>query len=424
MPQHARLKPQNSAKPQVKRTLTPQAETASAVPQIELSNPHTVVELQRYIGNKGVQRLLADQSANLGTTLPQIQREADHTQGCGCPACSGRIQRSDDEHDEDIAAKRIVQRTDEHDEDIAAKRIVQRMDEHESDIQAKRLIQREGEEATPKTVTERLAELSKKNLKRKFKTVFSEFDNIALSDLKPEIEAADASERKRVWKDGKLLSTMESKMSESDYLDLLPALGMFKKGRTAEDRKSHTSADKADKYIRKYLGDYVKEAAERGASVEGQVAVVDGSDWDKAYEAEFGDDGEQDSTNAFVDQAGRIWVHKNRGNAGTIIHEGVHKYAKDDFLSTVGFNFNEGITEYFTRKICDSLKYKRGNYQSNWKFATDFVGYLGEAEVAKAYFDGAVDDLKTSFTDKGKDWDVLIAHVKAEEWTEAKALCK
>ena len=276
--------------------------------------------------------------------------------------------------------------------------------------------------AAKKTLAERMQDMKGKGstLKMMLSAAFTEYTP-TLADLKPYIDAAPQDQRDAAWGDTKLMGAAHTKLSKDDYLALLPALRMFKPGKTAEDNKSHTAADKADKLIRDKLSAYVGEAVKAGRQVSGQVAVVDGKDWEEAYDREFGNDGEEDTTNAFVDRKGIIWIHKNRGNAGTAIHEGVHKYAKDDFLSTVGFNFNEGVTEYFTRKICSSLPdpISRGNYEENYVFAKSFTDSMGEATVAKAYFDGAVADLKKVVTDKGLNWDTIVAKVKAKDWAAA-----
>jgi hypothetical protein len=276
--------------------------------------------------------------------------------------------------------------------------------------------------ATKKPFAESMAELqaSKAPLTRILTVAFADYTP-TLADLKPYIDAAKQDERDAAWGSASLMATAKSKLSNDDYLALLPALRMFKKGTTAEDNKSHTKADDADKYIRDQLAAYVTEAVKAGRQVAGQVAVVDGKDWEAAYDREFGNDGEEASTNAFVDRKGIIWIHKDRGNAGTAIHEGVHKYAPDTLLTDAGFNFNEGITEYFTRKICSGLKnpIARGNYESNYLFAKKFVEVAGEQTVASAYFDGKLADLKKVIADKGLNWTTIVTKVKQDKWAEA-----
>jgi len=401
-----------------------------------------LLRLQRVVGNQAVQQIMRSQDTE----------STRHERGCGCPTCRSMMLKRDEQVTAMVNNSPLVQRVDEHEEDIAAKRVdIQRVDEHEEDIAAKR-IQPSGhiQKKTPGAIVQWrvkpriqrgwLSNLvkkikskkdpnklgkGKKALKKALASLLKDSETVEFKDLKPLIAQATKSQKDAAWKDDDLLNTAKSKLSEDDYLNLLPALGMFKPGETAEDKKSHTRADKADKHIRNYLAPYVAEAVKAGRQVEGQVSVVDGDDWLTAYKREFGDDGEEDITNAFVDHPdGRIWIHKNRGNAGTIIHEGIHKYSTGDFLRAVGFNFNEGITEYFTRVICAELDYRRGNYESNYKFAKEFVDYLGEDNVAKAYFDGDVQALKTLYEDKGKNWDELILAVRAKEWADAKDMLK
>nr|MCU0514954.1 hypothetical protein [Anaerolineae bacterium] len=366
--------------------------------------PGRVLQLQRLIGNSATRTVMAGgprslQRAAFPAWLNRnliIQRDS-HEKGCRCTECSR------------VALKReVIRRVDEHEEDIQALReaplTIRRVDEHEEDIQAMR-IQRIGggnkavkeKPKTPKQLVDEatldtpdkikallqtdtlkmirskeamkalagkivvksfvtaLMEIGGTTLKQKLQRAFNIWATVTLDDVKAVIEAAPQDQRDEVWQRKKLMKKAHSVMSRDDYLNMLPVLRVFKKGKTAEDGKAHTSASKADEHIRNYLADYTGEAVKAGRQVAGQVSVVDGKDWEEAYDREFGDDGQEDTTNAFVDQQGLIWVHKKRGNAGTVIHEGVHKYANGVFLSEVGFNFNEGVTEYFTRKITKQL---------------------------------------------------------------------
>lgn len=239
------------------------------------------------------------------------------------------------------------------------------------------------------------------------------------AQLKGFLDGLTQDQRETISGDSTIMATTKSKLSAPDYLNFLLAVRLKKSGTVA-----HKSASEADTLITTKLSAYTAGAVKAGRKVSGQVAVLDGDDWKMAYEREFGDDGEEDTTNAFVDnEADRIFIHKDRGNPGTIIHEGMHKYAPNDLINAIGSDFNEGITEYFTRLICDSLTppVVRTNYASNYAFAKKFVDLMGEATVAAANFDGKVEDLKKKYTDSGRDWAVLIAHTKAEEWSKATA---
>lgn len=253
---------------------------------------------------------------------------------------------------------------------------------------------------------------------------------VPFAAVKPAIDKADKKAKDAAWADEKLLGRCRASMDDNEYLDLLPALGMVKTGVTEEDGKSHTPADKADEYIRAQLATYVAGAVKAGKQVAGQIAVVDGADWDLAYEKEFGDDGEQDVTNAFVDHwgSGRIWLHKERGNAGTAIHEGMHKYSTASLINQ-SQPLNEGVTEYFTRKVCNNLtpKVVRGNYQSNFEVSKTLVDLVGESVVAKAYFDGDVAGLKKAVLSAGvtaANWKAFLSKTETNEWADADELLR
>ena len=75
-----------------------------------------------------------------------------------------------------------------------------------------------------------------------------------------------------------------------------------------------------------------------------------------------------------------------------MVHEGCHKWAADTIRGALSWDLNEGITEYFTRKVAaaqtPNLAPGRNNYQSQWTVVTQLVTFAGERAVASAYFDG------------------------------------
>ncbi|MGE0600867.1 MAG: hypothetical protein AB7J35_04075 [Dehalococcoidia bacterium] len=259
---------------------------------------------------------------------------------------------------------------------------------------------------------------AKKSVKDRFAEAITQSPSVV--QLQAFLNAASQTDRETISSDATLMAKAKDELTGSGYLDLLLALRVKKAGSVA-----HKSASEADQLIREKLSAYTAGAVKAGRQVSGQVAVLDGNDWKMAYEREFGDDGEEATTNAFVDnEKDRIFIHKDRGNPGTIIHEGMHKYAPNDLINEIKSPFNEGITEYFTRKICDSLDppIARSNYQSNYTFAKKFVELVGEATVAAANFDGKVADLKKKYEETGRDWAALIAKAKASDWAGATTL--
>jgi hypothetical protein len=268
---------------------------------------------------------------------------------------------------------------------------------------------------------------------------------VDVAALKDMIEKATADERKTCWSDAALMTKSYTALGSDDYLTIITKLRMFQSGKTAEDSKTHTSASDADSYIRKHLATYVTEAVKAGRQIEGMVAVVSGDDWDRAGEAHYGKDvwqkgpppksPKKDSINGFVDSKGRVWIEKDSGNAGTMIHEAMHKYSDGSVLSTWGFNANEGITEYFTRKVCAALAtpITRANYDSQHLVIEKLAGVVTEATLAAAYFDGKLDGVKDAFVThrKGKgdddtkaaaNWSTFLKHMKDGKYSDATKL--
>lgn len=237
--------------------------------------------------------------------------------------------------------------------------------------------------------------------------------------LKGMAEKATAEQREAVWKDAALLTQVDSKVARKDYLDFITKLQMFHGGTPAEGGGKHTSATEADELIATKLKEQVKSAAKRGGRIQGKVAVVAGDDWDRAGEYHYGrevwhDQDKKNKINGFVDKDGRVWIERNSGNIGTMVHEGLHKWSDGSVLTSLGFNVNEGFTEYFTRKICATFTppFQRGNYEEQHVVVEDLVAKVGEKVVSNAYFDGSVFALKFAI------WRYLVG--QGETWRDAK----
>jgi hypothetical protein len=104
------------------------------------------------------------------------------------------------------------------------------------------------------------------------------------------------------------------------------------------------------------------------------------------------------TVNAYAD--GReIHVHEERGEPATTVHESMHLFSHAGW--TLGFNANEGATEYFTKKLCAELGLKRGDfYADQHRAVKSLVEYVGETFVAEAFFNGKLDALEKEFDKK------------------------
>ena len=218
--------------------------------------------------------------------------------------------------------------------------------------------------------------------------------------------------------------------SVNEYLNALTRLAVRETGAVA-----HRTPAQADQMIGDALGALTGAAAGKASRrIEGQVAVVDDDEWDVAGLNDYGDQWPttRDTINGWVDAKERVWIHKDRGNPATMVHEGCHKWAADTIRGALSWDLNEGITEYFTRKVAaaqtPNLAPGRSNYQSQWTVVGQLVTFAGERPVASAYFDGSNDALKNAYksarggTNADADWDAFLAAMNAKNWANATAL--
>jgi hypothetical protein len=246
------------------------------------------------------------------------------------------------------------------------------------------------------------------------------------------------AERALLWKDNDVMTKAKTNLSTEDWLRFIADVGVYREGGTV----AHTTAKVADDKIREKFADLVADAVANGKSVQGQVVVLEGEDWFKAYYHEFpneaprgGPTDEEPKTNAFTTTRPPkdvIVLNKNKGNAGTTIHEGMHLYQHDDCL-TLGSPFQEGLTEYLTRELTTPMSIPRTNYHSNYTTVVPVVAAAGEDVVRKAYFKGDVAGLRaaliTYWKGRGADdagaankWTALLRAFNEKRWSDAKGL--
>jgi len=197
---------------------------------------------------------------------------------------------------------------------------------------------------------------------------------------------------------------------------------------------THEPAQEADEAIQDSLGAHLVDAILAGRQITGQVAVVGDAEWDAAGENQYGRSRwhsprgsssrlYRDSINGFVDREDRVWIHKDRGNSGTMIHEAIHKYS-DPTLIGISQPLNEGVTEYFARFVCTNSDINiahRGNYQSNFEVVEQMAALFGFDLVAAAYFSGQTSGLSAAFNawTTQTTWRQFIALTKENDWAAA-----
>jgi hypothetical protein len=243
-----------------------------------------------------------------------------------------------------------------------------------------------------------------------------------------------------------LLAAVDTNVKKTDDVD------------KTKKTKHHLTGAEADTFIRTNIEDFphlkpfIQAAVGAGKQGEGYVASISPEDWAIVYGVEFPHDSveEQEDTNAYASTKnadGPAILHADRGTPSTAIHESMHRYAPDDVLDTFGFDFNEGITEYFTRLLTNQKAEpaknggpERTNYQGQVTFVREAIRILGatktdqETVLAQIYFEGRLNLLEAKFTaahlaktptmtvaEQGTAWTTFITHVKDGEWTQAKA---
>lgn len=188
-----------------------------------------------------------------------------------------------------------------------------------------------------------------------------------------------------------------------------------------------------------FFSKLVEDKHKKGTKAEGHVHIHDNADFVKAYVAmalkrtnpatgkvftEAEATARAENVNAFRDGS-EIHVHENRGEAATTVHESIHLFSEDSFKAKVGYNANEGTTEFFTKKLCAELKLTRGaSYPSQYASILKLVGAANENLLADAYFKGKLAELEAA-VDKAKGAGTFgkwLAFMNASKYAEADAL--
>ena len=209
--------------------------------------------------------------------------------------------------------------------------------------------------------------------------------------LKYYIDKASVTERRAAGQDARLLDLLLERVAgRTDFPKVAIDLRVLDRGDVA-----HYTPEAADTIIRNVLREWIPNVVIGNQSITGKAAVLRGGAWEatlrsylagKVPESTISDTIEQ--ANAFTAPDGFVFISGDRGNAGTMIHEGIHFYAPDDFLRKYGEPLNEGVTEYLARKITRPLGIQRTQYKEEFIKAKQFIGAAGEQAVIDAYFKG------------------------------------
>jgi hypothetical protein len=96
--------------------------------------------------------------------------------------------------------------------------------------------------------------------------------------------------------------------------------------------------------------------------------------------------------NGFVDHTAnpfKVWITHDHGDESLVVHETMHLYGmwyKDIFPLHYKTNINEGVTEYFTRKIVNE---RRISYTAEFNEIDASVSFIGDVKpMCQAFFQG------------------------------------
>jgi hypothetical protein len=115
-------------------------------------------------------------------------------------------------------------------------------------------------------------------------------------------------------------------------------------------------------------------------------------------------------------QDGVIYLNASTATAGTLVHEGIHLYSDDRFKNNTGRFADEGVTEYFARKVINTMPIDRTRtvYPAEFAAASAIIETLSEGAVADFYFKGDESAIRTGLS--------LVGTMRFEDfckgWTE------
>jgi hypothetical protein len=134
---------------------------------------------------------------------------------------------------------------------------------------------------------------------------------------------------------------------------------------------------------------------------------------------------------AFQDEdRGEIHIRKEGTDLGTQLHEGLHLFCDDRWKRHMNYAANEGVTEYFTRKLGPEVGVERddSSFLREYTSATHLVAAADDQTVAAAYFQGDIAGLKQKIDGRKPDgagtWQKWLGFLEANDFKGANALLK
>lgn len=116
-----------------------------------------------------------------------------------------------------------------------------------------------------------------------------------------------------------------------------------------------------------------------------------------------------------------IYLQETRGAPTHVIHEAMHLFSHYAFVN-LGYNTNEGTTEYFTRLITSQRFQERNPMYFRWQRQAieRLVAASSRRKLADAYFNGSLIGLRSDVEGKGEGrWTRWVRAMKAGDMNTA-----
>jgi hypothetical protein len=178
---------------------------------------------------------------------------------------------------------------------------------------------------------------------------------------------------------------------------------------------------------------YIKPKYDKGIKAEGHVHIDDDPTWEVEIVKYLKGKQNPDTGGVFDEDTAKAWgknvnafadgreIHANehRGEAATTVHESMHLFSDDRWLNAVGFNANEGATEYFTKKLCAENHLTRGNfYAKQYASVKKLADKVGEKALADAFYDAKISELKDKVDGTEGFWGTIAGWFKKSKWKQ------
>jgi hypothetical protein len=170
-------------------------------------------------------------------------------------------------------------------------------------------------------------------------------------------------------------------------------------------RTTPATRGEADLWIQGKFGTRVAAAVKEGRTASASVFHFEDDVKFCPAAAAAGIEHSCDTILGFVDPnataPNHVWIHKGKAGPDTVLHEAMHVYSHQDFLTKMKVPTNEGATEYFSRQIASAQNFAISEtYPDEYKQIAALVQEFNEDLLLNAYFQGRIAEMKAAVDGK------------------------